>query len=159
EAGLLVDAAVSQSEADCERFWGLRDDVEQTLQGGIPLVFDISLPIVEIEAYIANLREALPGVVGEHKLWVFGHLGDGNLHVDIQVSPGRANDLRPRVEELVYGPLSAFKGSVSAELGIGLEKRAWLKVSRSEQEIQLMQTLKAALDPAGTLNPGKIFLP
>ncbi|MBN7797569.1 FAD-binding oxidoreductase [Parahaliea mediterranea] len=157
EAGLLADAAVSQSEGDCQRFWALRDDVEQTFLGGVPCVFDISLPMAEMETYIDELRDALPGAVGEHKLWVFGHLGDGNLHIVVQLPPERADALRPTVEQRVYAPLSAFKGSVSAEHGIGLEKKAWLHVSRSAQEIQLMRTLKAALDPTGTLNPGKMF--
>ena len=157
EQGLIVDAAISQSDADCHAFWSLRDDVEQVMQGGMPVVFDISLPIDEMERYTENLRDALPAAIGEHKLWIFGHLGDGNLHVVVQIKPQNYLAMRPKIEALVYQPLAAFRGSVSAEHGIGLEKKPYLSVSRSETEIAIMRTIKTALDPKGILNPGKIF--
>jgi FAD/FMN-containing dehydrogenase len=127
ENGLILDAAVSQSESDCEAFWGLRDDVEQVMHGGFPIIFDISLPI-----------------------------GDGNLHINVQVKPEDYLRLRPVVEQQVYAPLAAFQGSVSAEHGIGLEKKPYLGISRSDNELALMRTLKNALDSKGILNPGKV---
>jgi FAD/FMN-containing dehydrogenase len=127
------------------------------MRGGAPIVFDISLPIAEMERYTDGLARALPGVVGDHKLWIFGHLGDGNLHVIVQVAPQDYPALRPKVEKLVYSPLAAFRGSVSAEHGIGLEKKPYLSVSRSPAEIALMRQLKAALDPRAILNPGKVL--
>ncbi len=157
ESGLIVDAAVSQSDSDCRAFWALRDDVEQVMHGGVPVVFDVSLPIAEMERFTADLKANLPAAIGEHKLWIFGHLGDGNLHIIVQVSPQDYIALRSRIEALVYTPLAAFKGSVSAEHGIGLEKKPHLKVSRGENEIALMRKLKAALDPKAILNPGKII--
>jgi FAD/FMN-containing dehydrogenase len=157
ESGLIVDAAISQSESDCEDFWGLRDDVEQTMHGGFPMIFDISLPIAEMDKYTASLRETMSEAIGEHKLWIFGHLGDGNLHVIVQVQPEDYLRLRPAVEKQVYAPLAAFQGSVSAEHGIGLEKKPYLSISRSDPEIALMRSLKLALDPTGILNPGKIL--
>jgi FAD/FMN-containing dehydrogenase len=83
-----------------------------------------------------------------------GHVGDGNLH--IAVGAGTAQD-REYVEACVYEPLAPFAGSVSAEHGIGLEKQPYLGISRSDSEIALMRSLKRLLDPAGILNPGKIF--
>lgn len=157
ESELIVDAAISQSDADCNAFWSLRDDVEQVMHGGIPVVFDISLPICHMENYAANLRERLAAELGEHKLWIFGHLGDGNLHVIAQVRPQDYLAMRPRIEALVYAPLAALKGSVSAEHGIGIEKKPWLHISRNGSERALMQCLKNALDPKNILNPGKIF--
>jgi FAD/FMN-containing dehydrogenase len=157
ELGLIADAAIAQSSDDCHAFWALRDDVGQVLQGGMPVVFDISLPIGEMENYTKTLRETLAAEIAEHKLWIFGHLGDGNLHVVVQVKPMEYLALRPKVEGLVYQPLAAFNGSVSAEHGIGLEKKPYLDLSRSPAEIALMRTLKTALDPKGLLNPGKIF--
>lgn len=145
--------SLTQSDADCGAFWSLRDDVEQVMRGGLPVVFDISLPISEMENFADNLRTALPGAIGEHRLWIFGHLGDGNLHVIVQVRTQDNMVLWPKIEALVYSPLAAFDGSVSAEHG----KKAYLKVSRGETEIALMRTLKAALDPRGILNPGKIL--
>ena len=157
EKGLIADAAIAQSADDCHAFWALRDDVGQVMQGGLPVVFDISLPIAAMEHYADTLRETLAAEIGEHKLWIFGHLGDGNLHVVVQVKPMEYLALRPKVEALVYGPLGACNGSVSAEHGIGLEKKPYLHLSRSPAELAVMKTLKTALDPKGLLNPGKIF--
>jgi FAD/FMN-containing dehydrogenase len=157
ENGLIVDAAISQSDADCHAFWSLRDDVEQMMRGGAPVGFDVSLPIAEMEKYTSELKARLPAAIGEHRLWIFGHLGDGNLHVVVQVRPQDHLAARPVIEELVYAPLGAFGGSVSAEHGIGLEKKPHLNRSRSANEIALMRMIKAALDPKGILNPGKIF--
>ena len=156
ENGLIVDAAISQSESDCEAFWGLRDDVEQVLHCGFPIIFDISLPIGEMERYTANLRTDLAAAIGEHNLYIFGHLGDGNLHVNVAVKPEDYARLRPIVEQQVYAPLAAFHGSVSAEHGIGLEKKPYIGISRSANELALMRTLKNALDSKGILNPGKV---
>jgi FAD/FMN-containing dehydrogenase len=86
---------------------------------------------------------------------VFGHAGDGNLHVNVRYSP--AVDKYEEVSKLVYGITADFAGSISAEHGIGLLKRPYLKLSRTEEEIETMRTLKRALDPHGILNPGRIF--
>ena len=155
--GLIVDAAISQSDADCQAFWSLRDNVEMVMHGGAPVVFDVSLPIGEMEHFAAHLKPALAGAIAEHKLWIFGHLGDGNLHVIVQVKPQDYMACRPKIEALVYGGLRAFNGSVSAEHGIGLEKKPWLAISRNATELALMKSIKQALDPKGLLNPGKIF--
>lgn len=157
ENGLIVDAAISQSESDCEAFWSLRDDVEQVMHGGFPIIFDISLPIGEMEQYTSTLKAKMGDAIGEHKLWIFGHLGDGNLHINVQVPAEDYMRLRPIVEQQVYAPLAAFQGSVSAEHGIGLEKKPYLGISRSENELTLMRTLKSALDSKGILNPGKVI--
>lgn len=156
EQGLLVDAAVSQSESDCHAFWQIRDDVQQIFQLGTPLFFDVSLPIDRMSAYVDDVRSSLT-TTEALAVYVFGHLGDGNLHFGIPLPNDRAAALRPQIEACVYGPLAEFKGSVSAEHGIGLEKKPWLSVSRSPEEIALMKTLKRALDPHNMLNPGKIF--
>ncbi|KGE05170.1 FAD-binding oxidoreductase [Pseudohaliea rubra] len=157
EAGLIADAAVAQSEGDCQAFWALRDDVEQTMHGGAAVIFDVSLPVSAMEAYTQGLPGALQAAIGEHRLFIFGHLGDGNLHVIVQVAPEDHERLRPKVEQAVYEPLEAVGGSVSAEHGIGLEKKPWLALSRSPAELALMRRLKETLDPRGILNPGKIL--
>jgi FAD/FMN-containing dehydrogenase len=158
EAGLVLDAAIAQSEADSQGFWALRDDFEALLHGGLPFVFDISLPIAEMAGYVRGLQAGLPGAVGEdHRLFVFGHLGDGNLHVIVQVKPAVFLTGRSKVEEVVYRGLERFRGAVSAEHGIGLEKKPWLTISRNEQEIALMRSIKTAFDPQDRMNPGKIL--
>ena len=87
---------------------------------------------------------------------VFGHLADGNLHIITAVGTGDQKSIR-LMEECVYEPLRKFKGSVSAEHGIGLEKKEFLGISRSIEEIALMKKLKNSLDPNNILNPGKVF--
>jgi FAD/FMN-containing dehydrogenase len=155
-AGLIVDAAVAQSDRERVALWGLRDDVGQMMQDGVAFVFDVSLPIATMEAYIAGVRSALAARWPDHRCWVFGHLGDGNLHLVISAGDA-AGGARHEVERCVYAPLAAIGGSVSAEHGIGLEKKPYLDISRNPAEIALMQTLKRTLDPHGILNPGKVI--
>jgi FAD/FMN-containing dehydrogenase len=154
EEGVATDAVVAKSQAERDRMWALRDDVRQTARNGPTVVFDISLPISEMEPYLVEVRQALTGRWPKAALTVFGHLGDGNLHLIAGVGDREA---RHEVEEIVYRPLEARGGSVSAEHGIGLQKLAFLPTSRSPAEIALMRTLKAALDPKGVLNPGKVL--
>lgn len=156
EAGLIVDAAVAQSERERGALWGLRDDVGQMMQYGLPFIFDVSLPIAAMETYIAGVRSALASRWPDHRCWVFGHVGDGNLHLVICAGDA-AGSARTEVERSVYTPLAAISGSVSAEHGIGLEKKSYLELSRNPAEIALMQTLKRTLDPHGILNPGKVI--
>jgi FAD/FMN-containing dehydrogenase len=157
ESGLLDDAAIAQSQTDCQSFWAVRDNVEVVMTRGLPIVFDVSLPIAEMALYVTALGPALQAALGAHELYVFGHLGDGNLHIVVPAPKENYMAWRPLVEGVVYGGLRAFRGSVSAEHGIGLEKKPWLNVSRTPEEIALMGVLKTALDPKGILNAGKVI--
>jgi FAD/FMN-containing dehydrogenase len=155
EAGLVADAVVASSEAQREALWALRDDVESLFRLGMPVTFDISLPLTEMEGYLAEALGRLEREWPEYQRFVFGHLGDGNLHI---ITAGPASQAARRgIERCVYEPLAARHGSVSAEHGIGLEKQPWLRLSRSDAELELMRRLKAALDPKGILNPGRVL--
>jgi FAD/FMN-containing dehydrogenase len=101
EAKLISEAAIAKSDSDRRAFWALRDDVVQVVVGGMPVVFDISLPLAAMEHYLEALSRELQAGIGEHRLWIFGHLGDGNLHVIVQVAPQDYMTLRPKVEALV----------------------------------------------------------
>lgn len=160
EQGHVVDATIAASGAQRQAIWDIREDIEGIMHAVAPAaIFDVSLPISEMDNYITNLGAAVAAEWGdEAKFITFGHLGDGNLHIGIAPRPWTEEN-RHRAEELVYRPLAAIKGSVSAEHGIGLEKRAWLSISRTPEEIATMQVVKRALDPKGLLNPGKIFSP
>jgi FAD/FMN-containing dehydrogenase len=156
EKGLIADAVVAQSDAQRQQIWAMRDDVAQLFRFAPIFTFDVSLRISMMEQYVkdvnARLESHYPGV----KNFTFGHMGDGNLHFVVSVGAG-GEEHHHRVERCIYEPLEAIGGSVSAEHGVGLEKKPYLGLSRSASEIELMRTLKNALDPRGILNPGKIF--
>jgi len=158
EKGLIADAAIAQNQAQREQMWAMRDDVVQTFRFAPIFTFDVSMRISKMERYVDAVNEGLGARYASYKHFTFGHMGDGNLHLVISVGPDGRNE-RENVERIVYGPLAEIQGSVSAEHGVGLEKKPYLGLCRSEAEIGLMRTLKRSLDPKGILNPGKIFDP
>ncbi|MFZ4757898.1 MAG: FAD-binding oxidoreductase [Burkholderiaceae bacterium] len=154
--GCALDAVIAQSERERGAIWAVRDASSELRRAFSPHVdYDVSLPVARIGAFVpectARLRAACPdgGIVN------FGHVADGNLHVSVQTREGRFT--KDDADRIVYGCVADWRGSVSAEHGIGLLKKAYLGHSRSEAEIALMRRLKAALDPHGILNPGKVF--
>ena len=153
---LLEEAVLAKSQAEADAMWSIRDNVERFLELNPMFLFDVSLRRSDMESYLATLDDRLGAGWTEHDLYVFGHLGDGNLHLGIRAGPADGSD-RKAVESCVYEPLSAVGGSISAEHGIGLEKKDWLSVSRSPEEIALMRILKQALDPRNILNPNKVI--
>ncbi len=155
EQRLIADATIAQSDRERHALWALRDDVGQVGQFGAPFVFDVSLPIAAMETYIDGVRAQLLARWPDCRCWVFGHLGDGNLHLVIRAGDA-GGTARTAVEGIVYTPLQPVGGSVSAEHGIGLEKKPYLELSRNAQEIALMRSLKRLLDPLDILNPGKV---
>jgi len=155
EGGDVADAAIAKTQGERDAMWALRDDVGQTARNRPVFSFDVSLRISAMDAYVRQVRETLTARWPKTTLMVFGHLGDGNLHLIAGVGEG-GPAVRHAVEEAVYLPLKAIDGSISAEHGIGLQKREFLPLSRSPAELALMRTLKTALDPKGILNPGKV---
>jgi len=136
--------------------WAIRDDVEHFFRYGRPQIFDVSIAVRHVGEYVDEVKRQLAANWAQHYCFTFGHIGDGNIHFAITVPDAGPEDHR-KVEECVYEPLQPYGGSVSAEHGIGLEKKDFLAISRSPDEIAVMRRLKHALDPKGILNPGKIF--
>lgn len=156
EKGLFDDAIVARSEKDRAAIWSIREDLEHIVHDFQPFyAFDVSLPVGEMEGYMSEVRRRLKAIWPDGGIAFLGHVGDGNLH--IAIGAGGSDD-RERVEACVYEPLSGIGGSVSAEHGIGLEKKPWLPITRNPMERGLMQDIKKMLDPNGILNPGKIFM-
>lgn len=154
--GTVEDAIIPKSEAERRALWAIREDFEAITRRSPCFLYDVSLPIRDMAAYVDTVRTALQARWPQGDSFVLGHIGDGNLH--LFVTPGAdAVDLHHAVDAVIYAPLPAIGGSVSAEHGIGLEKKAWLAHSRSATEIALMQQLKKLLDPQALLNRGKIF--
>jgi FAD/FMN-containing dehydrogenase len=157
EKELVADAVIAQSKQQREDLWAIRDDVENLVKRLFPPIgFDISLSIPRMDAYVEDVRRQLLERWPHSRMVVMGHLGDGNIHLVMTVGSMEADDIHA-VEKIVYQALEQRHGVISAEHGIGLEKRDYLGHSRSVQEIALMRTLKHALDPSGILNPGKII--
>jgi FAD/FMN-containing dehydrogenase len=155
--GLIVDAVIAQSKQQRNDLWGIRDDVEGLVESLFPpLTFDISLSIPQMDDYVEEVRRQLDSRWENARMVVFGHLGDGNIHLGIGVG-SREPAVVHAVEEIVYQALGRRAGVISAEHGIGLEKRSYLAHSRSPEEIALMKTIKTAMDPKNILNPGKIL--
>jgi FAD/FMN-containing dehydrogenase len=157
EQEIILDATIASSGAAAAAIWKIRDSsVELSrAQGPGGVGFDISLAIDAMEAFANALDKALKQIDKDAYAIVFGHAGDGNLHVNARYTP--TQDRTEEITELVYGITGDFAGSISAEHGIGLLKRPYLRLSRTEAEIETMRTLKRALDPHGILNPGRIF--
>ena len=155
EAGEIVDAAVAQSRRDTQAFWAIRDaigEVTPTLQ---PMLgFDISLPIDEMNAFLGRVDTDFARFRHPVTNLVFGHIGDSNLHLAVTT---HKRDGLDELCDLVYDAVGAHGGSVSAEHGIGTVKRKYLHHSRNAAELALMKRLKAALDPNGILNPGRVL--
>ena len=155
EHGYFDDAVLARSEAQRQQIWEIREDLEHVVREFQPFyAFDVSLPVGEMQGYIAAVTEKLKGNWPDGKIAFLGHMGDGNLHIAIGAG---GDDDRHGVEACVYEPLRPINGSISAEHGIGLEKKPWLDVSRSADERRLMAQIKRLLDPGNILNPGKIM--
>ncbi len=157
EQGLIEDAVLAKSRGEAEALWAIRDDVEALMDLFPYFVFDVSVPLEHMESYVEEVRLAVQTAWPEDNCCIaFGHLGDGNLHFVIRAG-GEYESVRTQVNDIVYEPLRLRQGSVSAEHGIGLEKRSYLNISRSSDEIELMKIIKKGFDSKGILNPGKIF--
>ncbi len=159
EMGLFTEAVVAQSSSQRADLWRVREDTQQMEAQYQPTFhFDVSMPIVSMESYLQQVQRELREAFGQVKIWIFGHLADGNLHIGLWGDSILAAE-HARVEQIVYQPLLALGGSISAEHGIGLRKKPYLALSRTAEEIAVMRQLKAVLDPHAILNPGKIFDP
>ncbi|MDI5984853.1 FAD-binding oxidoreductase [Halomonas sp. M4R5S39] len=155
ETGVIVDAVIPKSEAERRALWDVRENFEAMLAGRTTFLYDVSLPIREMASYAEAVRQRIVARWPAARCIQFGHIADGNLHLFIQPESEDADHLAS--DEAVYTPLLEVGGSVSAEHGIGVEKKAWLARSRSDTEVKLMRTLKRAWDPKNLLNPGRVF--
>lgn len=156
EAEVLENAAVAQSLADINAFWGTRDACAEFYQVlGPHISFDIGLPVAGMDTFASACRQRLSDAFPGCRSLFYGHIGDGNMHI-VVVVPGRNPQPAEEIEDLVYDLVRDHKGTVSAEHGIGLTKKPYLPYTRTPEELALMGRIKRALDPEGLLNPGKV---
>lgn len=157
DEGLIVDAAVAQSEQQRAAFWAIRENAGEGFRTLGPLcTYDVSMPIRDMGQFGERVKQSIDAAFKDATTLVLGHMGDGNLHVVAAVGSGTAAT-HAQVNDIVYGVIRDLGGSISAEHGIGTEKKNYLSWSRTPEEIALMRTLKSTLDPKGILNPGKVL--
>jgi FAD/FMN-containing dehydrogenase len=162
EQDLIVDGVLAQHGGDARELWSLREGISESLSAtGLPYKNDISLPIAELEAFTGKLHALFEREYPGWEICLFGHVGDGNLHVNVmkpaELSPKEFYAHAKHADEAMFALVREHRGSISAEHGIGLLKKDALHYTRSAEEIALMQQLKQVLDPKGILNPGKVF--
>jgi FAD/FMN-containing dehydrogenase len=147
-------SAVAVEPAQRAALWRYREDHTEAINAvGPPHKLDVSLPQPELAAFVRDVRSAIAVVVPTASVWLFGHVADGNLHVNVTgVEPGDE-----RIDDAVLRLVIQRGGSISAEHGIGTAKKRWLALNRSEAEIAAMRAIKKALDPDGILNPNAVL--
>ena len=161
EQGWVLDGVMSQSQQQLENLWKLREFISETISHWTPYKNDISVTVGKVPAFLHDIDN----IVGEHYpdfeiVW-FGHIGDGNLHLNILKPENLSKDeffaKCATVNKWVFEIVEKYNGSISAEHGVGMTKRDYLTYSRSPEEIAVMKAIKAVFDPNGIMNPGKIF--
>jgi FAD/FMN-containing dehydrogenase len=162
ERGLVADGTLAQHAKQASDLWTLREGISESLSAtGLPHKNDIALPIAGLEAFCADLERFFAERYPGWEIALFGHIGDGNLHVNVMKPDAmdRAEFLaRTReADHAIFTLVKQHRGSISAEHGIGLLKKDYLGYSRSAEEIALMRAIKKVLDPQGIMNPGKVF--
>ena len=161
EQGWVTDGVMSQSDQQLQNLWKLREFISETISHWTPYKNDISVTVGKVPAFLHDID----AIVGEHYpdfeiVW-FGHIGDGNLHLNILKPESMAKEeffaKCATVNKWVFEIVQKYNGSISAEHGVGMTKRDYLTYSRSAAEIAVMKSIKAVFDPNGIMNPGKIF--
>ena len=157
----LADGLISQGPSQAEQFWRYREQISESLAFAPPHKNDISVCVHQIPEFIEKMQRIYTDKYPHFEVIWFGHIGDGNLHVNVlkpqDMSMSDFLDEVHRVDEILFREIQSLNGSVSAEHGVGLVKKDSLHFSRSPAEIELMRAIKKVFDPNGVLNPGKIF--
>ena len=159
--GWVSDGVVSASDAQAAQLWRLREGITEAVARYKPYKNDVSVRISAMPAFMAQTQALIGQAYPQFDVVWFGHIGDGNLHINV-LKPDATADAEflgqcEQVTKLLAQVLARFDGSISAEHGIGLVKKAYLDSTRSAAEIALMKAVKHAFDPQGLLNPGKLF--
>ena len=161
EQGWVLDGVVSQSVAQAESLWRLREDISETISRWTPYKNDISTLISRVPDFLAEVEGVVNANYPEFEIIWFGHIGDGNVHLNVlkpdDLSMDEFQQRCGEVSKWVFEIVQRYGGSISAEHGVGLLKKEYLQYSRSEAEIAIMRQIKLAFDPLGIMNPGKVF--
>jgi FAD/FMN-containing dehydrogenase len=162
ENGLIQDVVVSESSAQSQELMNIRDLISETLSMHYTLhKNDISVPVPAIPAFLSELHTSIGEAYAGFKVVVFGHVGDGNLHVNV-LKPSNITDDEfwkscHESDRTIFSTVKKFKGSISAEHGVGLLKRDFIHYSRTTEELEMMRGIKRVFDPLNIMNPGKVL--
>ena len=161
DRGWIEDGTISQSQSQAMSLWRLREDISETIARFTPYKNDVSVRVSAVPGFLAEAEDLLRAQYPDFEIIWFGHIGDGNLHLNILKPPAlEAKAFHNRCQDvsaLVFELVQRHGGSVSAEHGVGLLKKPFLQYSRTEAEIRLMRAIKQSFDPHNVMNPGKIF--
>jgi len=157
DKGVIDDAVIGKDDKEQNNIWGIREDVAVLAdERNFDQQFDISIPVPLIGEIIDKITKELNDCEGVKTIFPFGHVADGNIHFIIGKDTDD-NELKSKINDIIYNNTQQVNGSISAEHGIGLDKKKYLIKSRSEDEIELMRLLKKSIDPKNILNPGRVI--
>ena len=163
EQGWVLDGVMSQSDTQLKNLWKLREYLSETISHWTPYKNDISVTVSKVPAFLRDIDAIVAEHYPDYEVVWYGHIGDGNLHLNIlkpeHMSKDDFFDSCTKVNKWVFDIVKHYNGSISAEHGVGMTKRDYLGYSRSPEEIACMKAIKAVFDPNGIMNPGKIFSP
>jgi FAD/FMN-containing dehydrogenase len=162
ERELVSDGTMAQSSGQAAELWALREGISESLSAtGLPHKNDVALPIARLEPFCSELDRVFSARYPEWEICLFGHIGDGNLHINVMkpesLEPGQFLARTQAADHELFRLVQSHHGSISAEHGIGLLKKAYLGYSRSAAELEIFRGIKRALDPRNLLNPGKVI--
>lgn len=157
----VVDGVIAQSDIQAKTFWRYREDISEALSVYSPYKNDISVRVSKVSPFIKELDQIILYAYPNWKVVWFGHIGDGNLHLNILRPDGMSKEAFvadcQKVDKKIFECIQKFEGSISAEHGVGLTKKPFLNYSRSAEEIQIFKSIKKIFDPNNIVNPGKVF--
>ena len=161
ENGWVLDGVISQSETQAQSLWQLRERISESIAPRTPYKNDISVVVSKVPEFLAEIDELVAKQYPDFEIIWFGHIGDGNLHLNILKPEDMAKEdffeKCQQVNKWVFEVVQRYQGSVSAEHGVGMTKKPYLQYTRSEAEIAYLRGIKQVFDPNGIINPGKIF--
>lgn len=161
EQGWVIDGVMSQNQTQAATLWRLREDISETIAPFTPYKNDISVLITHVPAFIADIDAIVSEAYPDFEICWFGHIGDGNLHLNILKPANLTKDeffeKCKVVNKSVFETVQKYDGSISAEHGVGMTKRDYLHYTRDAVEIEYLREIKKVFDPKGIMNPGKIF--
>ena len=158
DSGDIIDAVLAKSDTESADMWRVREDSQSGFRRLLnPMLFDISIPLGQLDAYMLDLQQQLDAMRGEIELQALAHLGDGNIHLSMGRQEAWSEEEADALSKAVERGVKSMGGAISAEHGIGTAKLDTFNRNTSEASLAAMRAIKAALDPKGILNPGKVL--